>query len=83
MGQREAGTDDSPGRAVCARGQDREVGERDAGMLNQLHGAKNPLGGLRAEAVHTGDRQGKDHSWMLVFFHKIDHSLGFLKILAY
>lgn len=68
VGQREGGTHDSPGRAVCAWGQDREVGKRDAGMLNQLHRAKNPVGGLRAESVHTGDRQGKDHSWMFGFF---------------
>lgn len=53
---------------MCAWGQDREVGKRDAGMLKQLHRAKNPLGGLRAESVHTGDRQGKDHSWMFGFF---------------
>lgn len=68
------GTDDRKGLMTGAGqrapGQGAEGDEGDAGMVKQGCSCTvpNPEEGLRGEAVHTGDRQGKDHRQVDVCF---------------
>lgn len=59
-----------PGAGQRAPGQGTEMGERDAGMVKQdcPCTVPNPVGGLGAEAVHTG--KGPQTDGCLVFFIK-------------
>lgn len=65
---------------VCRRAGHRAPGQSTrVGVKCQHCTMPNPVGGLRAEAVHTGTgRERTTDSWMLGFFHKTTRFLAFL-----